>query len=141
MISLTLKKVYYTEKEGLKFVDEDNKVEHLCEDQTFSTLNTGEEIIIKVDKVPFITFKIIRVDIDGDEPAVMYRLISLEPVSLKTYQIIHNTFDVWGDYKEIGMCIDKAISVVAGFIYRMGKEDTNDGNYYKNDDWNGCSPQ
>lgn len=133
MIKLALRKVYYTTQPGANVVGKDNTIENLCEDQSFIQLNFGEEIIVSVGKMPFVTFKIVRVDIDGDEPAVEYRLISLGPVSLKTYQPITNTYDDWGDYKEIGMCIDKAISVIAGFINRMGKEEVNDGNYYGND--------
>lgn len=136
MITLNLKKVYFT-THGLenmyKYVDEQGEtvgvtgvVAHDCEEQTFDHVGDNEQIIVSVDKIPFIKFEIIYAPLTD-----RYLLSSVSPISLKTYTEQGLRIEKWGDYDSVGKCIDKCISVVAGFINGMGKEEVNDGNYYK----------
>lgn len=113
MVTLKLKKVSRT-------IDE-----RLCEEQKFDHLNADEQIIVSVEKIPFISFRIVRT------PEQQYHLMSFSPISLRTYVEQDYRVERWGEYDEVGHAVNKVISVVAGFINKMGKEDFNDGNYYK----------
>jgi len=136
MIALNIKKVYFT-THGLNnpysYVDESGVpqifsgiMSHDCEEQTFDHVGDNEQIIVSVAKMPFIKFEIIYAPLTD-----RYILDSNSPVSLRTYTINDGLKERWGDYESVGKCIDKCISIVAGFINGMGKEEINDGNYYK----------
>lgn len=136
MLTLNLKKVYFTthgfdnmhvylddngEKLGLTGV-----VAHDCEEQTFDHVGDNEQIIILVERIPFIRFEIIYAPLTD-----RYLLSSVSPISLRTYTEQKLKIEQWGDYESVKQCINKCISVSAGFVNRMGKEEENDGNYYK----------
>ena len=135
MITLKLKKVYFTThtvEDPYIYVDSyipaaiSGVVSHDCEEQTFDHVGDMEQIIVTVDKIPFIKFGIIYAPLTD-----RYILSSVSPISLRTYTEQGCKVEQWGDYDSVGKCVDKCISVVAGFINRMGKEEVNDGNYYK----------
>lgn len=135
MIKIKLKKVYFTThgitnmyvttNERGEQISSTGVFEHLSEDQTFATLKTGEQIVVTIEKIPFIMFRIIPV------LGVNYTLTSVSPISLKTYLELQDRRENWGEFDDIGRCVNKVISIVAGFVNRMGGEDFNDGNYYK----------
>lgn len=102
-------------------------VQHDCENQVFDKLEGNEQIILTIERIPFIHFRIML------SPEGKYHLSSNSPISLQTYQEQSYRVERWGDYDDIGGCVNKAISIVAGFTNRMGKEDFNDGNYYKDE--------
>lgn len=137
MITLNLKKVYFTthtvenpykyvDSHGIPAVVISGAVSHDCEEQTFDHVGDNELIIVTVEKIPFIKFEIIYAPLTD-----RYLLSSVSPISLRNYTQQNMNGEQWGDYDSTAKCIDKCISVVAGFINRMGKEDENDGNYYK----------
>lgn len=100
-------------------------VQHDCEHQIFDKLEGNEQVIITVENIPFIHFRIMLT------PDGKYHLTSNSPVSLRTYQEQGYRVERWDDYDGIGECVNKAVSIIGGFINRMGKENFNDGNYYK----------
>lgn len=130
MIVIDLKKVYveYHSIDNPFIVEGNDRfsglVEHLCDNQTMDSLGLDEQIVATIQKIPFFYFRIIPVTNNG------YELQSYSPVSLKTYTEQSVRVEKWGEYDTIGQCVDKIISIAAGFINRMGKEETNDGNYY-----------
>jgi hypothetical protein len=136
MITLNLKKVYFTThtvEDPYRYVDSygipatiSGVVSHDCEEQKFDHVGDNEQIIVTVDKIPFIKFEIIYAPLTD-----RYLLSSVSPISLRTYTEQGCKVEKWGDYDSVGKCVDKCISVVAGFINGMGKEEVNDGNYYK----------
>ena len=137
MVALKLKKVYskyYPPSDPYRYeIDGESMgtigvVEHLCENQKFDKLDEDEQIVVTVEKIPFVLFRIIL------SPEKKYHLMSFSPISLRTYLEQAYRVERWGDYDEVGYAVNKVISVVAGFINRMGKEETNDGNYYKEED-------
>ena len=123
MISFSLKKIYF-ETTTSQVTGQVVTQEKESPDQTFATLKENEEIVVSVNKVPFVEFRIAPI-------AEKYSLTSVSPVSLRTYQTLaDNKREDWGMYMQIGYCINQVLSVMAGFINRMGKEEINDGDYY-----------
>jgi hypothetical protein len=154
MIQIKLKKVYfknytYAEPYHYPLKDETDTptlgaepIEQLCENQTMDKLEEGEQIVVSIEKIPFIMFRISLLKyaptvattetlLYMETQAKKYGLISISPVSLKTYNEQSYRIERWGMYDEVGHAVNKILSVVGGFINRMGKEDFNDGNYYK----------
>ena len=115
MIQLILKKVCLGA--------DDNWFE--CTDQGISELKKEERIEVAIEKAPFIKFEIIYID-DGK-----YGVISLSPISLRTYKEQDYRIERWGTCSTMDQCFNSIISIVGGFINNMGKKGENDGKYYK----------
>lgn len=92
--------------------------------QHMDQLEQDEILVITIEKIPFIKLIV--------TPTMQHKycLSSKPPISMRTYEISDENDD-WGDFDEIGECVNKAVSIVAGFINWMGKEMTNNGNYYQ----------
>ena len=115
MIKVNLKKVYLNAK--------DEYAE--CVDQSIEKLKLNERVQVTIENVPFLRFEFYNVIGGG------YELISVSPVSLRTYRSQEYQIERWGVCGDVRLCLDKIISITAGFINKMGKEPINDGNHYK----------
>lgn len=104
-----------------------------CEDQQMDTLNADnyEQIQITINTMPFVSFYISPLRQEFPK----YSLISESPISLRNYEEIveENRIESWGEFDEIGDCINKAINIIAGFTNGIKIGEINDGNYYEDD--------
>lgn len=111
-----------------------------CEDQSVDKVDWDnlEELIVTVSTFPFITFRITPMNSNYTDGILKYQLKSDSPISLLNYQELEeeypNRCEKWGEYTEIGDCINKAINVVAGVINGLKTGKINDGNYYEEDE-------
>jgi len=116
MIRLNLKKSYLG--------TDDNWFE--CINQGISELKKEERVEVAIEKVPFIKFEITRMGNDK------YGVISISPVSLRTYKEQDYHIERWTPCDTLEQCFNSVISIVGGFINYMGKKEENDGKYYEN---------
>lgn len=116
MITISLKKVFYKNHELYEYVSPD---------QNYELLDETENINITIDHIPFVGFK---VGIKNGK----YWLTSISPISLKTYTEQVYRVEKWGDdFDSVRDCVNKCISVMGGFINRIGKVSVNDDDFYK----------
>lgn len=134
MIALKLNKVYF--KDGEHLIQAQNEgdadviyegfMEYTCDNQNIDELLPHEQILVKIENIPFISFRILNMSKNK------FHVMSNSVISLKTYTEQGDRVERWGEFLTIGQALNKVISVVAGFINHMGKEKINDGNYYQN---------
>jgi hypothetical protein len=118
----------------MKFYEEIN-----CPNQSIDKLNweNEESLLITISSIPFLTFRIKPLNINHFDGVQKYELTSDSPISLRSYEELEgkypNRSEKWGEYTEIGDCINKAINVTAGFTNGLKTGEINEGNYYEDE--------
>jgi hypothetical protein len=60
-----------------------------------------------------------------------YKLTTISPISLRTYEELSLKIENWGEFDSIKTCMNRAMSVLKGFQTYFLTDKENDGNYYK----------
>ena len=96
-----------------------------CEDQNFDVLDPeqNEALVITFEHIPFISFEVLPHE-------GQYGVSSISPISLRTFEEQKYRKEKWGLFNNTRECIDKAISVMGGFVNGLGKISENKGDYY-----------